>query len=273
MDESMEFLPTTNEYWTVDGLVLNTYAWNIASWGDGRRRVPSLRGENVVIPHRPGETYSTKIAESQTVTLGMWVLGCNADGTVAAERRGQFNSNWQRLYRHMWRPDRQVELERRTMLEDGSIYVDRAQAEFVGGLEPSMEGPQGARFTVDFKLADPYFYGPTNRAHVIAGENLVVANDSDDMVRKLVLTFTNGSDYTLTNETTGKSITINESGTVVVDTDLFTAVDDDGVSVLGSLETNFAQTSSAFWMTLATGFNTLSLSSGYCDVEWKTIRL
>ncbi len=63
---------TTDEYWEVDGVALSTYAWNVASWGGGRRGVPPLRGGDDLVPFRAGEVWLPKMAGSRVITLGMW---------------------------------------------------------------------------------------------------------------------------------------------------------------------------------------------------------
>lgn len=148
---------TTKEYWDVDGVSLNTYAWNIATLS-GRLSVPPLRGADIVVPHRAGQVWRPRVADARTVTLGMWVRGSDANGLVPRHWRGRFNDNWEALQRLLFQPSRQVTLTRRRISTSGTVRVDAAKAQVQGGIAPEMQGPGVAAFTVDFLLADPYFY-------------------------------------------------------------------------------------------------------------------
>jgi hypothetical protein len=229
--------PTTDEFWEIDGQALNTWAWNIESWGGDRRSVPPLRGSNVLLPFRPGERWIPKVAGARTMTLGMWVLGCDADGDVPPEMRGRFNDNWRALQRLMWRTDRQMTLTRRTRRSNGSIAVQDALVEFAGGLEPSTEVPGRAKFTVDLRLADPYFRPRDSITRTFTSGGGTVTNPGDDTVLDMTIVF--GGAGTLTNTTTGLSLHVPFAGTV--DTKAFTAVrTSDGTSMVSAVVTNRA---------------------------------
>ena len=147
---------TTDLYWTADGQSLNTWAWNISTLA-GRMSPPEMRGEDRVIPYAPGEEYVPKVVGSRTLTLAMWIKGSTADGAVPLTARDAFDDNWAALVKLLWTPGRQFNLGKQFKRGGVQRYAV-AKAEFVGGLEPSMIGRNGAKFTVDLKLADPYFY-------------------------------------------------------------------------------------------------------------------
>lgn len=260
---------TTDEAWAVGDVSLNTLAWNISSWGDGRRAVPKFRGSNITVPHRPGEVWRPKIADANVLTLGMWVRGCEADGTVTAERRGQFNKNWQDLANLFWNPNAQLTLTRKTRQANGSIRTDTALVEYAGGLEPSVEVPQGAKFTVDLKMADPYFYGASDSQQITTAGG-TITNIGDDACRKLTLSFAGSStgSYVLTNTTTGEAVTVANTGTIVLNTWDFSAIKS-AASILG----NVSSTGDPFWMTLARGANVFTLNRNTCTVAWQPVYL
>ncbi len=169
---------TTETFWDVDGVSLQTYAFNIATLGGGRMTPPPVRGDDITVPFRPGSIWMPKVPDAKIITLAMWVTGANEDGTipVAGNMRRQFDTNWRKLRQLLWNPRRQFLLTKRFWvleadLTAGGMVVDdlprsgayrllsaSAEATFAGGLEPSMTGPGRAAFTVDLKLATPYFF-------------------------------------------------------------------------------------------------------------------
>lgn len=147
---------TTDLFWTADGQSLNTWAWNISTLA-GRLSPPEMRGEDRVIPYAPGEEWVPKVVGSRVLTLSMWVKGSTADGAVPTNARDEFDTNWAALVKLLWTPGRQFNLGKYFRRAGVQRYAV-AKAEFVGGFEPTMVGRNGAKFTVDLKLADPYFY-------------------------------------------------------------------------------------------------------------------
>lgn len=152
---------STDRYWAVDGKSLQTYAFNIVSWGGDRSAPPSLRGSNIAIPFQTGQTFMPKVPDSRNMTLAMWVLGCNEDGSIpkTLNQRAQFEANWAKLRALLWQPYREFALSKRVLYPDGKLHTVTAKAQFAGGLNLSMTGSHRADFTVDITLADPYFYG------------------------------------------------------------------------------------------------------------------
>lgn len=153
---------TTPEYWEVDGQSLQTYAFNITTWGDDRQAPPPLRGENITVPHAVGRKWVPKIPDSQVRTLTMWVLGANEDGSapVSGDRARLFKENWSKLRKLLWDPYRELEVTKRIRHPDSGLWVPvTGRAQYVGGLVPSMVGGAAAVFTVDLYFADPFFYG------------------------------------------------------------------------------------------------------------------
>lgn len=153
---------TTETYWSIDGVSLQTYAFNISTWGGDAQSVPNLRGDDLTIPYAAGDVWLDKVPDARTISFGMWVIGANEDGTLPVEgsSRELFEKNWRMLKKLMWTPNRQVNLTKRFRdWNTGEIVEATAKAQFAGGLQPTMNGTQRAQFTVQFKLADPFFYG------------------------------------------------------------------------------------------------------------------
>lgn len=77
---------STAETVTVDGFVLNTYAFNISTL-TGRLTTPDLRTKNVEIPGRHGTLrVRNKKFQEGLCTLTMWVKGALPDGSVPTQK-------------------------------------------------------------------------------------------------------------------------------------------------------------------------------------------
>lgn len=80
---------TTSEAVVVNGICLNTLAWNITT-KTGRYSLPNTRGDNAKVPSGRGSTFiPNKPIDDGIWTLSMFLLGANPDGTVprrAAQR-------------------------------------------------------------------------------------------------------------------------------------------------------------------------------------------
>jgi hypothetical protein len=155
---------TTNEYWSYAGVSLQTFAYNIQTIGGDRIGVPTIRGTDITIPFRDGDTFMPKAAGPRVISLGMWVQGSDTDGnTTARGTEEEFDRNWARLRKLFWgSPRKQFPLSKTVSYwkADGTRVPVRvtAQASFSGGLSPTMTGRNRGRFTVDLLLTDPWFY-------------------------------------------------------------------------------------------------------------------
>lgn len=156
---------TTAEYWSVitpAGVEypLNTLAKNIETWGEDRQAPIPLRGEDSVIPWMPGEKEQVRVPDARTMSMGMWVIGCDDDGNVPIDRtaREQFVRNWLLLRRIFHSQGLIYTLRKRFYDESYTLRTADARVRYEGGLSPAMMGRTGAKFTIDLRLADPYFY-------------------------------------------------------------------------------------------------------------------
>lgn len=167
---------TTGVFWSANGESLQTYARNISSL-EGKLAMPSLRGSDVVIPHRRGQVWVPKVADSRILPLAMWVSDSNADGVKAstkAERMANFDTNWRALMNLLWREGERITLTKRFTYM-GDTRIAHAKAEFTGGIAPSMVGRYAARAVITLNLTDPYFYDDYQDTYTLAnGDNNVV---------------------------------------------------------------------------------------------------
>lgn len=166
---------TTETYWSVDGVSLNTYAWNIDTLGGGREQPPKTRGDNYTVPYRTGTIYVPKDVDSRTITLTMWVQGSTQNGDIPAiGADSTFRKNWRSLVNLLWRAGEVFTLTKRfwvgvdemqgvdlsgfTVKGDQVLIEASASVTYIDGLSPTMTGSSRATFTVDLLLLDAYFY-------------------------------------------------------------------------------------------------------------------
>lgn len=197
---------STNDYWAVDGFSLQTYAWNIQSWGGNLHSPPPMRGENLTLPTRAGAKWKAKQPDSRLVTLAMHVIGADVEGVVPADSRLTFQTNYANLRQLLWDPYRQMALSKRYL--NGTITAT-GSAQFAGGLELEMHGTAGAAFTVDLLMADPFFYSTTTNLFITprpVGTHAIVTQGHAATPR-----------YTLylTGPLTNPSITVKSGSTVL----------------------------------------------------------
>lgn len=165
---------TNLDYWDVDGVSLQTYAFNIETIGGDRLAPPPLIGENILIPGASRELWVPKEVGSRVITLAMWVIGADEDGfaPTSGSAAAEFDKNFRKLRQLLWNPYRQVTLTKRFYV-DGVLKTASAKAQYVGGLNPTMNGRARASFSVDLELNDPFFYSPELTVNLANGSNTV----------------------------------------------------------------------------------------------------
>jgi hypothetical protein len=152
---------TTDEYFTVDGVPLNTYAYNIQTSGGNRISPPTFRGGNITIPGRPGARFMKKELDVNQFTLSMWVQGVNPDGSVPTDKSvaDKFSSNWRMLRRLLFQVRREMVITKRWHDDvTGAVRSATGKAQYNGGLEPTMTGRGRGLFVVEMLMNDPFFY-------------------------------------------------------------------------------------------------------------------
>ena len=252
---------TTEETWTVDGTLLNTYAWNIRTLSE-RSGLPPVRGENETIPYRPGRLWVPKLYDQRTVPLQMWIVGCDADGALptAHSRRAQLNANEDALLRVFGVRHRLLDIVRVKAMPAG-LLTHAGQAECSGTMSPSMmAGGTRATLTVDLLMPDPFWYAD-EITETITSAGLTVTHPGSapslDMAIDLVGPLTNPR---LRNTTTGVEVryggTIGSGQTVTLDTANFTAVRGTD-NVIG----NIRHVGAPQWMTLLPDDNIFTLDN------------
>lgn len=255
---------STETFWDVDGVSLQTYAFNITTLGGDRLAPPGLRGDNLVVPAAPGRRFMPKVVDSRTITLGMWVIGANEDGSVPSSSSAKFDENFRKLRRLLWTPNREVILTKRFYV-DGVLKTASAKAQFAGGLSPSMNQRARAVFTVDLFLADPYFYG-AEQVQTLSTGSQTVSIDGDDMTRAVRFTVDGPrKNVKIRNSTLNVDVEyhgdLNTGDNVNISVKDFTSVTDpsgmDPFRSVGSIR----HSGDPFWFLLQDGDNTVVVSS------------
>lgn len=178
-------MPTTVDYWDVDGYSLNEYTRNLDSWGGSREAPPPLRGSNQQIPYMYGTQFVEKVPDRRSMVLKGW---------ISAERNGvesvaNLKQNWREFRTLLWRPDEEFLLTKRWRDANGVAMAATAKAQYVSGLEPEIDNLT-MKFEVTLELADPFFYGPEITVAVPLGDTAFVPK-GDYPSKKLKVLFAN----------------------------------------------------------------------------------
>lgn len=258
---------TSETYWDVDGVSLQTYCQNVESlspmWG-----APTHRGSDVPVAYARGQRHRDKYADSRHVVLGMWVTDWGPDGgptSIGPER--QFTKNMQDLRSLVWRENaQQVALTKRWKdPATGTVVAATAMAELSGDLAATQVGPYSARLVADMLLSDPIFYGPAETVTLAVGTPVTVTNAGDARTTKILLAFDGIlSNPTVTNSTLDPDLLVKVGSaiaagdTITLDVEEFTAVrESDDANMVGTV----TRSGGRQWMALASGANTLTLTA------------
>lgn len=262
---------SSDVYWDINGIPLQTMAYNISTWGGDLQAPPPLRGGDLTIPYKPGEVFQTRRPSGRSLTFNMWTIGADSDGNIPvdATMRSMFEFNFKKLRTLFWNQGKQFTITKRWK-DYGSNTVKTASARgvFAGGMAPSMNGALRASFTAEVYLSDPFFYGPTETINIPSGQNSIVNTTIlGDYETTAVTVLFNGArnNMRLTNLSEGiyvnSTIDLSTGQTLLIDVDAWTATKNPGssnVNVIGSVS-SFGH---EFWFVLRPGTQSLSVSSG-----------
>jgi hypothetical protein len=253
-----------------------TYAYNVATLA-GRERLPPKVGDNIRIPYRNGRIWKPKTYDQQVITLGMWVIGSDVNGNIPVNSRGQFNSNLRALRKIFAPTGRQLQLQRVMQYLTGA-ETHTAQGEASSQMDLTPSTIRAGSFTVDITMADPWWYGPPIVTTLNAGTT-VIAHPGDAEATAMTITFFGPlSTPRLTNQSISPVVNVTYLGsipsgqTVTLDCTAFTAINQIGTSVIGSI----THSGSLRWMLLEPGSNTMvlddaaggSVGAGSCTVTF-----
>lgn len=264
---------TTDEWLEVNGIPLNTLAWNITTWGGNRQSPPSLRGANVTVPGRPGAIFKARELDTQTYTLNMWVQGSLADGSRPTDLDAihQYDKNWKMLRSLLFTARNLLKVTKRWYdPESKAIRAATGYAQFNGGLEPSMTGRARSMFSVDLLFPDPFFYETTHEVSVATTQNNTWVETVDGDWRTTAIT------VSITGVRTNPKITVTHpdgsqtwaqyngtlaaGDTLLLDVNKFSAQLTSG-GTTRQVSGRITHGGAAAWLALEPGVNTIVLTS------------
>jgi len=218
--------------WYFNGVDLCTKAWYVETLLQGAGTT-GLRGDDIQMPTKDGKFSIKKQYNSRTITLGMWVTGFDSKtGLVPTGKtmEQQLLANIDYLCTIFGRRYTGTLLR---VFPDGAVRKATVECKSEVSFAYKPEGY--AKFTVDFDMADPFFYSliaAVNTYPISASPTSIVhTNTGNSPVKKIKITLTGplSSPYieSLTNgvwlEYQG---VINTGETVVIDCEDYTCYKD-----------------------------------------------
>lgn len=261
---------SVDTYWDINGVSLQTLAYNISTSGETLQAPPPLRGEDIIIPYNPGARIQPRMPDSRTLVFNMWVQGSDTDGRVptSASLRAEYEKNLKTLRNLFWNGGNPVTITKRWRdYGSSTIQTASATAIYADGFAPSMTGAARATFAVEMFLPDPFFYGNEVTvpfaATATSTQNITVLGDYE--TNRLKFRF-NGArnNMRLTNVTAAHYVNINRSITsgsnIEINPEAWTAIQNPTTTPVNAIKdlTYFGHT---FWLSLTPGAQILTLSS------------
>lgn len=253
---------TTLETWVADGVLLNTHAKNISTFG-GRSGLPAIRGENKAIPLRGGRAWTPKLFDQRELNLAMWVQGVDDDGNIPSGHtaRAEFNVHLRELKKLFGKRNALIQMVRQVDMPGGLLQLTGAM-ECVDTMEPTFLGVSSVgTFTVKLIMPDPYWYGVQATA-TLTSSGLTLVHPGDTNAERMVIQL-NGplTNPMITNTALGISLrysgTIAGGSSVTINTSTFTAVETGNINRVGKL----SNIGSYWWMNFQPGNNPLTLTN------------
>lgn len=243
---------TTTELYSVNGIDLNTLAYNFTSL-EGRLGTPSLRGANSEIAFGP-DAFRSKWVGPRTEQWAMWIRNVDpADDSVGG--RDQFRANLSALKKLlMGNPAVPLALQRIVADPDGLI-TQTATGECVAITPAPKWGGVFADVVVEIHIPDGLWRGDTGTQDLSGDTGLTVAGDCIVTATSIV---TSG-DFTMVNTTTGTGITYTGGAATIYPGTLLT----DPGSAAGGIVPLTAR-----WFDLVPGDNEITLS-GAVTLNWQ----
>jgi hypothetical protein len=265
MRRSQPVSNSTDEYWEVDGVSLQTYAFNVVSLG-GKWGAPKFRGKDRQFAYKAGSAHRPRTVDEGSLQLGMWVIGADEAGLVPSNRRALFGDNMKKLRQLLWKSDGAEFAITKRWYDSGGLHVATGHGMIPDGIDTAMEGgPYRGKLVLDIHMADPFFYGAQQTVTVPLGAPTVITNPGDERTTAIIVEF-NGQlvNPVLTNTTpnpdvwlkVGTSVAVGDK--VTVDVDQTTVVrTSDSANLIGAV----THSGSRAWMGLQRGANSLTLAT------------
>jgi hypothetical protein len=212
-----------------------------------------LAGKPFHVPMRAGFIDIPQIPTGYDFTVGLTLYG-----THHTDLPG-FHEAWRDLARTVWTTTWPLTMKR--VVDFGAGPEDHyCRARYVSGLSPGMAQPAVGKVALTFTNLDGYWYGSPAVDYTLSASSGAMVIDGDAITRRITMVFSGSSGpQVLTNTTTGVSVTYNGPTTpsVTLYNESFTATQSGG-NVVGYVY----HEGDAFWMTMAPGSNSLTLTGG-----------
>lgn len=258
---------STDQYWSVNGESLQTLAFNVTTLG-GKFQTPPLRGEDRQFAYKHGAAHRPRTFDSQSLVLGMWVVGADESGQVPEDREYLFRANMKKLQR-LFVPQNGAEFEitKRWREEAGGpVIAATGRGKVPSGLQPAMEGgPFRAVLVADILMADPFFYGDPVSVTVPLGGPVVIENPGDVGCTEIEVKFVGQlTNPLLTNTTPAPDVWLKLGSAIAVGDAVTASVEEatvrrqnDGANLIGAVQ----HSGSRAWFGLAQGSNSVTLTA------------
>lgn len=227
----------------IDGVSLQNFAFNVTSRGS-RWSIPDKTAANVPVPGRSGTIWTPgKLFDQNTLTLGMWVIGANTDGSFPTDRtRAQkLKENVDRLTRLFTKTHALIEV----IQDDDANTSRRCYAEVVASFDFTSAPGNRAEFAVQLVVPAAFWEDVSLNTFVSAsglttGTNVAITSLSGGtaVIEDAVITFRGaGTNPKITDILSGAWVQL--QGTVasgqdwVVDSSLWTSTNN-AVNVVGT---------------------------------------
>jgi hypothetical protein len=217
----------------------------------GFYNLPPKRGDDPVVPLREGRISVPKFYDQRILSVGLW---------LAEENRTDFMALVDQLKVVLAGGAKTLV----KVMPDGTQRI--ASAEVLSRLDAKRIGVAGARMVVDFAMADPFFYAPSQvEITALADDDpkeFPITNPGTAPSRKAVIVFENGLESPkLTNTINGVWVqylgTVGAEETVEIDCGAFTALWGE-LSVISSV----SHDGDPAFMLLEAGENAMSFEPG-----------
>lgn len=227
---------------------------------------PPVLQDDFLVPGRTGATPTLPWMGPRTFAIGGLIYGTVAANPTDERLRAAFQDKVRSFMKLAFNGGRPVTLTRKLVLPTGGTLETTATARYTGGLDTIGRAAANAgRVVAEYTLLESFWYAS---AAVDSGPKTDASFSIDALgdvpTHKVTVKFSGSSStQRLTNTTTGDWVQFASSTTAtaaVLDVEQFTALQGatNAIQHVTSGDTN----ASYYWMTIAPGINTFSLTGG-----------
>jgi hypothetical protein len=245
-----------DDEWEYNSVNLTTLAYKVKALG-APEQIPEKRGENIVVPHKTGRVYVQKFYNERELDLSMFVQSTS----VSSMTRSATNllANLDALKKAFGAPGYHI-LKRK--FKTGEVRW--TYAEVVDKLEFEGEGPDHYIFVARLRIWDPWWYaesgvtiGPTTIT--TSPQSISVTNSGTYQVERAIIKITGAITNPRLNIASG--VYCEWIGTVPSGSILWIDCASHYAPLDGADKTGLiAHVGSVWWLPIATGVNTLTVT-------------